>query len=212
MVKPGTSPSRERREQARRATREKILDAAREMFLEAGVEATTMRAVANRVGYTATAIYYHFQDKHSLLLELCRRDFQELARVLGEAGHIEDPIERIRHTSLACLDFGLSNPSQYRFMFMMAEHVSPDGKSGSNPEAHAYSFFQQCVNDAIAQQRLRPELCSQPGHVANLLWSCVHGVVSLHLVKAQDRYVTWGDPRELGEMVIDSVIRGITVH
>ena len=42
--------------------------------------------------------------------------------------------------------------------------------------------------------------------------SCsVHGVVSLHMVKCHVHWVDWGDPRTLSEMMVDSVIRGITV-
>ena len=55
MVKETLSPSTHRREQEKLATREKILEAAREMFNENGVDATTMRAIADRIGYTATA-------------------------------------------------------------------------------------------------------------------------------------------------------------
>lgn len=216
MVKhAATTPSRERREQEKQATREKILDAAREMFNEVGVDATTMRAIADRIGYTATAIYYHFQDKDALLLELCYRDFGELGRVIARAGSIADPIERIRQTGLAYVDFGLNNPSQYKFMFMTEKRaVTPEetGLDSTNPEESAYAFLQQCVADAINQGRIRPEFCDRPNHVSNLLWSAVHGVVSLHMVKCNDHYVDWGDPKELAELMVESVIRGITVN
>ena len=40
-----------------------IVAAARDLFLEAGPSGMTMRAVAKRVGISATAIYRHFDDK-----------------------------------------------------------------------------------------------------------------------------------------------------
>ena len=92
MVKDTLSPSTHRREQEKLATRGKILEAAREMFNENGVDATTMRAIADRIGYTATAIYYHFKDKDALLLELCHCDFGQLASSLGRSRVIADPI------------------------------------------------------------------------------------------------------------------------
>jgi AcrR family transcriptional regulator len=216
MVK-GTvaSPSQERREQEKLATREKILEAAREMFNDVGVEATTMRAIADRIGYTATAIYYHFKDKDTLLLELCHRDFSELGRLIAQAGSIKDPIERIRQTGLAYADFGLENPSQYTFMFMTHTHpIEPEevGLDKSNPEESAYAFLQQCVADAINEGRIRPELCENPNHITNLLWGCVHGIVSLQITKKHDHWVDWGNPRELAAVTVDSVIRGITVR
>jgi AcrR family transcriptional regulator len=214
MVKEAVlSPSKQRREEEKLATREKILEAARDMFSEVGVEATTMRAIADRIGYTATAIYYHFKDKDALLLELCHRDFSQLGHLIAQAGSIKDPIERIRRTGLAYVEFGLTNPAQYKFMFMTdhrAVHPEEVGLPKGNPEEDAYAFLQQCVADAINQQRIRPELCEDPNRIANMLWSCVHGVVSLHMIKCHDHYVEWGDPRELAKVMVETVIRGIS--
>lgn len=215
MVKEAVANlSKERRELEKLATREKILDAAREMFAESGVEATTMRAIADRIGYTATAIYYHYRDKDALLRELCFRDFSQLAKLIGQAGVIKDPIERIRRTGMAYVEFGLQNPSQYRFMFMtnhdpMNHEDIPIDKT--NPEESAYAFLQQCVADAVNAQRIRPELCEDPNHITNMLWSVVHGVVSLAMVKCHEPWVEWGDSRKLAEITIETVIRGITV-
>src|SRR5688500_15821418 len=95
-----------------------ILDAARELFVERGVEAVTMRAVAERIEYTPTAIYHHFRDKHTLLVELCVTDFRRLGHVFQRLGRVADPIDRLRHFGNAYVEFGLANPSHYRFMFM----------------------------------------------------------------------------------------------
>jgi AcrR family transcriptional regulator len=176
-----------------------------------------MRAIADKIGYTATAIYYHFKDKDDLLRELCYRDFSQLGHIIAQASTIKDPIERIRRTGLAYIDFGLENPSQYKFMFMTKhEHqhaITPEmiPIDKTNPEESAYAFLQQCVADAINERRFRPELCDDANHIANMLWSSVHGVVSLHLVKRDDPWVDWGDPRRLAEMMVDTVIRGIAV-
>lgn len=215
MVKDATLTSKDRREQEKLATREKILDAAREMFGDAGFEATTMRAIADRIGYTATAIYYHFKDKEELLRELCYRDFSQLGQVIAQAASIKDPIERIRHTGLAYVEFGLRNPSQYKFMFMTrhAENVAtPENVpiDVTNPEENAYAFLMQCVADAINEKRIRPEMCEDANHIANMLWAAVHGVVSLHIIKSHDPWVDWGDPRHLAELMIDAVIRGFS--
>jgi AcrR family transcriptional regulator len=214
MVKEAVaSPSKERRELEKLATREKILDAAREMFNHVGVDATTMRAIADRIGYTATAIYYHFKDKDALLLELCHRDFSQLGKLIAQAGSIKDPIERIRQTGLAYVDFGLNNPSQYRFMFMtQSRAISPEesGLDKENPEENAYAFLALCVAEAINDGRIRADLCGEPNHVTNLLWAAVHGVVSLHMTKKHDHYCEFGNARDLAEIMINTVIRGIT--
>ena len=119
-------PPKDRRLREREETRAKIIDAAREMFASDGVEAVTMRAIANRIEYTPTAIYHHFRDKQALLQELCARDYGSLAKTFVRIGRIEDPIERLRRIGLGYLDFALEHPSHYRFMFMTRK---PDGFS-----------------------------------------------------------------------------------
>ncbi|HKO02638.1 MAG TPA: helix-turn-helix domain-containing protein, partial [Thermoanaerobaculia bacterium] len=42
-----------------------ILDAARELFATEGYDAVTMRRIADRIEYSPTAIYFHFNDKEA---------------------------------------------------------------------------------------------------------------------------------------------------
>lgn len=51
---------KERRERERVDTREKILEAARELFIQKGYDGVSMRKVADKVEYSPTAIYVHF--------------------------------------------------------------------------------------------------------------------------------------------------------
>src|SRR5690606_30941103 len=116
----------------------------RELFVENGIEATTMRAIAARIDYTPTAIYHHFRDKEALIAELCALDFRSLASALRRIGNIEDPLERVRRMGLAYAEFGLENRSQYRFMFMTpTRHSLQDSAlvQKNNPEEDAYAFL-----------------------------------------------------------------------
>jgi AcrR family transcriptional regulator len=51
-------------------TRERILDVALELFNEQGYERTSLREIAERLGVTKAALYYHFKSKEDILLEL----------------------------------------------------------------------------------------------------------------------------------------------
>ena len=70
-----------------RDTRQRILDAATELFIERGYEATSLREIAERVGVTKAALYYHFPGKEDLLRALLEplEEFQQqlLARMEG---------------------------------------------------------------------------------------------------------------------------------
>ena len=54
-------------------TRERILEVALELFSETGYDKTSLRNVAERVGVTKAALYYHFPSKESLLMALIER-------------------------------------------------------------------------------------------------------------------------------------------
>ncbi len=50
--------------------RERILDVALELFTEQGYEKTSLREIADRLGVTKAALYYHFPSKGDIFLEL----------------------------------------------------------------------------------------------------------------------------------------------
>ena len=51
-------------------TRERILDVALELFSEKGYDATSMREIAERLGITKPALYYHFDSKEDIVRAL----------------------------------------------------------------------------------------------------------------------------------------------
>ncbi len=57
-------------EQSGSSTRERILDIALELFIEQGYDKTSLRDIAERLGTTKAALYYHFERKEDILLEL----------------------------------------------------------------------------------------------------------------------------------------------
>jgi AcrR family transcriptional regulator len=57
----------------RRSTRDRILDAAEQLFARRGFDATSVDAIAARANLTAGALYRHFRAKGELLLDVMRR-------------------------------------------------------------------------------------------------------------------------------------------
>ncbi len=202
----------ERRERERQDLREKILDAARELFARHGYEAVTMRRIAEAIEYSPTAIYFHFQDKEALLRELCAADFGALAQRFQTIASIADPIERLRRIGLAYVDFALEHPSQYRFMFMTPRPPVPAEKSAvekGNAEQDAYAFLKATIQEAVAQRRFRPGL-KDADLLSQTVWAGTHGVVSLHIAKESDDWVDWRPVRTTAALMIEALIRGLT--
>jgi AcrR family transcriptional regulator len=56
--------------QAGASTRERILDVSLDLFTDQGFDGTSMREIAERLGITKPAIYYHFGSKEEILMAL----------------------------------------------------------------------------------------------------------------------------------------------
>ena len=169
-----------------------------------------MRELARKIGYTATALYYHFPDKASLLRELCETDFRALHGAFKRLGRIGDPVERIRKTGQAYVHFGLENPQHYRLIFL-TPHAKPTPETSierGNPDQDAYAFLLQAVQEAIRAGRFRPEL-RDADLVAQTLWAGMHGIVALHLNKSEDDWLDWRPPLKTSELLGDTLIRGL---
>ncbi|MGH7699153.1 MAG: TetR/AcrR family transcriptional regulator [Gemmatimonadales bacterium] len=200
--------SRERRDRERAETRERILVAAREMFVRKGYEATTMRAIAERVEYTPTAIYHHFRNKEALLTELAATDFRALAQAFNRIGQVADPIERLRKIGEAYVEFAVTHPMQYQLMFMAQRPRPRNGLPHDDPSESAYAFLRQTCAEAIKTGRLRPEF-GDPDELAQICWSSTHGLVSLHIVKGHDKGIGWRDVGKTARRAVDTLIRGM---
>lgn len=66
-------------------TRDQILSTALELFCAQGYDATSLRQIAERLGLTKAALYYHFPAKEHLVVELTRPFLEGFAEVVGEA-------------------------------------------------------------------------------------------------------------------------------
>ncbi len=86
-------PSSGRTGSARReATRQRVIDAAREVFAERGVFGGTVEDICERAGFTRGAFYSNFTDKEDALEALIEREHGRLAEQL-EAGLSRDDQE-----------------------------------------------------------------------------------------------------------------------
>jgi AcrR family transcriptional regulator len=70
-------------------TRARILDVTLELFTEHGFEGTTLQQIADRLGFTKAALYYHFRSKDDLLQALIAPVVAEVDALLS--AHEDEP-------------------------------------------------------------------------------------------------------------------------
>ena len=203
---------KERREREKSETRDKILDAARELFVTEGYEGVSMRRVADKIEYSPTAIYVHFADKEELFRELCRRDFARLAEVFQSSVTTADPVERLRQIAGIYVEFGTRYPNHYKFMFMTPdpghELDKLDREMHGNPEKDAYAYLIWAVQQAVDAGCFR-EGIDDAELISQTLWASVHGVISLQIAKGRDAWVEWRPIQDRAATMIDATLRGL---
>lgn len=204
-------PPKIKTEQEKQQMRTLIMDAARELFVTKGVEAVSMREIARRIGYSATAIYLHFKDKESLLRAICETDFLSLASALNDILTIPDSLERMVALGQGYAKFALDYPNHYQMMFM-TRHTTNQPKNHdiaqNNAEQNAYLQLKTVVAAAHHDGRFRQEL-TDVNLVAQTIWAGMHGVCALQITMSQDNWFDWCDISARLKLMQDVMLRGL---
>jgi AcrR family transcriptional regulator len=91
-----------------------IVAAARAILEDEGLDALTMRRIAERLGIRAPSLYKHFPDKESLEAAIISAAFEEQAEVFERA--VEDGDDPLEALGAAYRSFALAHPHLYRLM------------------------------------------------------------------------------------------------
>jgi len=206
--------SEDRRLRAKQALRDSILEAARELFVAQGYDAVTMRAIAEKIEYSPTAIYLHFKDKEALCHALCDRDWLAFGQLFARLLELPDPVERLRQAGRTYIEFGMSLPHHYRWLFMTPHpEVGPEQSeiTKGDPREDAYAFLRQTVAECIANGRFRPRY-AEVDYTAQVVWAGVHGVVGLYIAQRDidmSAWIDWVEPKRLAEGMLDTLLAAL---
>lgn len=113
-------------------TRERLLDAAVEVFRAEGVSRPSLTKVAERAGVTRGAVYGHFENKADLFEALCRRVWLPTEQVAQcEARAQDQPLEALRAWCLSVLRDAVVDPQRravLEILFLNSEFVVQSGE------------------------------------------------------------------------------------
>jgi TetR/AcrR family transcriptional regulator, acrAB operon repressor len=113
-------------------TRQRIIDAAREMFLQKGVSRTSLEQIATHASVTRGAVYWHFQNKAELFHAMREEVYLPLIdrmddTLLGNSEEANsDPLGRIRKymaSTILILDDDQTTRATYEVMMTKCEYV-----------------------------------------------------------------------------------------
>ena len=177
-----------------------ILDHARHLLVADGYDALSMRKIAGSVGCSATSIYLHFDNKDALTHALISEGMDRLHDALTAAAEgVGAPAERLVALSRAYVRFGLENPEYYEVMFQlhperMARYPAEDYRRARR----SVELFGETIEAGLADGALAAP--NPPDVAAAVLWTALHGLVSLHLARRID-------VRLAGDDLVDAAVR-----
>lgn len=106
--------------------RDQILSTAKNLFIQQGYHGLAMRQIAEALGVTKAALYYHFKDKEELFMAILESYLDEMGMALD---HIIQTQETARKQVKQFVEYILSQPAEERAIIRLASQeigqVSP---------------------------------------------------------------------------------------
>lgn len=174
--------SRPKRSRNSDRTRAHILEAARELFVELGYGAVTVRKVAARAGISHGTIYLYFRDKDDLLLQVSEEQFARLLGALRRLPRTRKPAERLIDALQVMAAFGVANP--HEFHLMMGTHAAIAERRPRIDRAPMAEQVTGFMTDLVGTVIRKPE--AEPEAASLIAWVLVASVTGLVTVAQGD--------------------------
>lgn len=148
-----------------------------ELGRESGEQGLTMRAIARRMGISATALYQHFEGKSAILEQIWVTGLVQLSEALQEPLKVQPCQEGLIQMGLAYLRFAQENPWIYG---VLMSRQPPDQTLLSPEDAAASQRSFGLIIDAISAGIARGEVPDTvvPVRAALHSWASLHGMAT----------------------------------
>lgn len=162
----------------RALVRKNILDKASALLVEEGPHALSMRKLSERVGASTIVLYTYFKDKQEILNELYLEGFARLQQDLEAVALGDDPVRYVQELGRAYRRSAVANSTYYQIMFSRCVPGFTPSEQSLEKSKNSFRVLRQgvqlCADAGIP-------LLGSVGRTAQVLWSTLHGVISLEL-------------------------------
>jgi TetR/AcrR family transcriptional regulator len=194
-------------------TEEKILEAAKQVFIENGSDGTRMQEIADRAGINKSLLHYYYRSKEKLFGAVFKFAFSHFApNIISLVSNSQDDIfTLIRKFVSLYIDIVMKNP--FIPMFILNEvrkknnvFVNVIRSAGINPEA-----FRDRINKEIELGNIKPIDPNQL--IVNVIGMCIFPVIGRPIIQVilfdddKNEYQKFLESRktEVAEFVINSI-------
>jgi len=194
------------------AFREAIIGASLELGQSYGEDGVTMRAIAGKLGTSATTLYTCFDSKAAIMRELRVRGLLSVGRAVLEALTRADARECLLEVSRQYVAFARDNPWLYTVLFV---GDTPNAEVLSGTHAHVVSELEANVRQNFLEKfaTLTGGMPKDPRRLVARWWASMHGLASLVItrrIRADHPFIPVGDVDTLIEDYIDGAMLALT--
>jgi AcrR family transcriptional regulator len=173
---------KERREREKDQRKAQILDTARALLFEKGLNATSINQIAKRAELSVGAIYFYYKNKEDLYAALQVEGLELLSRMNRES--IQDqssPEDKIRQLARVYLQFSDENKNYFdiiNYFLASPEPIfSPELKTKIDEHGRdSLLLLTDAIREGIHEGRFKPV---DAGRMAIILWSTIHGIIQM---------------------------------
>ncbi len=202
--------AKERREREREQRKSQILDTARALLLEKGMNATSINQIAKRSELSVGAIYFYFKDKEELFAALQVEGLELLHQAISAAVDRKAPSEKkIRSIALAYLRFSEEHKNYFdiiNYFLTSPETIFPPKLKKEIDEHGSASIatLTLAIQEGIDSGKLK---AVDARRQAIILWSAFNGMIQLK--KLKNTILAKNEYQSLYTEIVDRFLDGL---
>jgi len=212
------SQSRKTYHRHRENQRERILDAAEELFLEHGIDTVTLGQISRSARISRMTLYEYFPDKAEIAWAIFQKIIDDASQATAPevAALSGSGYERLaRYIEMRIKNF-FENTREFRYIalfnYLYAREGSPQRMRGMLEQAlSTASNTERMLRDGISDGSIRPDI--QPGLTAAALGNLMAGITSRFALLGANIPEEYGyGLEELAREIFTNFILGLRAH
>ncbi len=157
-----------------------LIQAGIAILSEEGLNALSLRKVAQRAGVSHAAPYAHFADKQALVAAISTEGYRCLYDQMYAVVQLyrDDPQRQLFEGAWAYVQFALDDPAHFKITLSGAVEMEKEYPAFVELSHKSFELVLEIVQRCQSVGTLKP---GSPVLMAMSVWSLVHGFVSLYL-------------------------------
>lgn len=203
----------ERREREREQRKRDILDAARKLLVEQGLQATSVNRIAKECELSIGTIYFYFKNKEEIFAALQEQGLDILyGRVADAMLQTLDCEEKLKAAASAYLDFSRECRDYFEVIHYFITSPSTFFPSALMIRIHSkgasiLSLVESAVVEGNQQHRFNEPV---PRRYAIFFWASLHGMISIRKM-GKDTILENEDYQVFYPYCVERLIKGIRI-